>query len=30
MKKGRSTYNFQLSCDSNLVNNLVQSYIKGN
>ncbi len=30
MKKGRSTYTFQLSCDPYLVNNLVQSYIKGN
>lgn len=30
MKKGRSTYTFQLSCDPNLVNNLVQSYIQGN
>ena len=30
MKKGRSTYTFQLNCDSNLINNLVQSYIQGN
>ncbi len=30
MKKGRSIYTFQLSCDPNLVNNLVQSYIQGN
>lgn len=30
MKKGRSTYTFQLNCDPELVNNLVQSYIKGN
>lgn len=30
MQKGRSTYTFQLSCDPNLVNNLVQSYIQGN
>lgn len=30
MKKGRSTYNFQLNCNPNLVNDLVQAYIKGN
>lgn len=30
MKKGRSTYTFQLNCDPNLVNNLVQNYIQGN
>ncbi|MGN1355127.1 MAG: hypothetical protein ACI4WP_00460, partial [Bacilli bacterium] len=30
MKKGRSTYTFQLNCDPNLINNLVQSYIQGN
>jgi len=30
MKKGRSIYTFQLNCDPNLVNNLVQSYIQGN
>ena len=30
MKKGRSTYTFQLSCDPNLVNNLIHSYIQGN
>ncbi len=30
MKKGRSTYTFQLSCDPNLVNSLIQSYIQGN
>jgi len=30
MKKGRSIYTFQLNCDTNLVNNLIQSYIQGN
>jgi len=30
MKKGRSIYTFQLNCDPNLINNLVQSYIQGN
>lgn len=30
MKKGRSTYTFQLNCDPNLINNLVQNYIQGN
>lgn len=30
MKKGRSTYTFQLNCDPNVANNLVQAYIQGN
>jgi len=30
MKKGRSTYTFQFTCDPNLVNRLVQSYIQSN
>lgn len=30
MKKGRSTYNFQINCDPNAVNNLIQAYIQGN
>ena len=30
MKKGRSTYNFHLSCDSNKVNELIQSYLNAN
>lgn len=30
MKKGRSTYTFQLNCNPSLVNNLVQSYIQSN
>lgn len=30
MKKGRSTYTFQLNCNPNIANNLVQSYISAN
>ena len=30
MKKRRSTYTFQLNCNPNLANSLVQSYIRGN
>ena len=30
MQKGRSTYSFQITCDSNLINNLIQSYIQSN
>lgn len=30
MKKGRSIYTFQLNCDVNLIDNLIQSYIQGN
>ncbi|MBQ4583684.1 MAG: hypothetical protein IJA94_02220 [Bacilli bacterium] len=30
MKKGRSVYTFQLNCDPNLINNLIQSYIQSN
>ena len=30
MKEGRSKYTFQLNCDPNLINSLIQSYIQGN
>ncbi len=30
MNKGRSTYTFQLNCDPNVANDLVQAYIQGN
>lgn len=30
MKKGRSTYTFQLNCDPSVANNLIQGYIQGN
>ncbi len=30
MKKGRSTYNFELTCDPSVVDNLIQGYLHGN
>ena len=30
MEKGRSNYTFNIICDINLINSLMQSYIKAN
>lgn len=30
MEKGRSNYTFEIKCDSNLMNNLIQSYMQAN
>lgn len=30
MEKGRSSYTFEIKCDNNLMNDLIQSYIQVN